>query len=105
VQVPVVLAAGMSAFNQQSSDPLTVGEQACALAGMLSFKLAHVQYLYKELRPRFEQPGPSRRVPDVASVEDVNLDMYARSKQQLKAIEEADRVLAEEEARKKRRNL
>jgi hypothetical protein len=41
----------------------------------------------------------------VASVEDVNLDMYARSKQQLKAIEEADRVLAEEEARKKRRNL
>lgn len=102
-QVPVFLAAGMAAFNSQAAEPLTIVEQGSMLAGFLSFKLAHVQYLYSQLRPKFEQPGPKRRVPDVSSVKDVQLDVYGRSTKPIRAIEEADRVLAEEEARKRNR--
>lgn len=69
----------------------------------MSFKLAHVQYLYSQLRPKFEQPGPKRRVPDVSSVQDVRMDVYGREIKPTRAIEEADRVLAEEEARKRNR--
>lgn len=101
MQVPVVLAAGIAAFNSQVTEPLSVLEQGSMLAGFLSFKLAHVQYVYSQLRPKFEQPGPRSRVPDVSSVEDLKMDVYGRSTKPIRAIEEADRVLAEEEARKR----
>lgn len=97
------MAAGIAAFNSQAAEPLTVVEQGAMLIGFLSFKLAHVQYLYSQLRPKFEQPPPQRQVPDVASVQDIQMDVYGRSTKPIRAIEEADRVLAEEEARKRNR--
>lgn len=73
------------------------------LLGFFSFKVAHVLLLYRELRPKFASEGPTRRIPRMDDVEDIDMDIYARGTPKLKAIEEADRVLAEQEAKKRKR--
>ena len=97
-QVPVALGLGIYAFNSQMSDSLTLTEEACVFGGFLSFKAAHVMYLYSQLRPSFGAKKERKR-PTFAEVPDIEFDMYGRVKAQPKAIEDADRALAEQKAR------
>jgi hypothetical protein len=98
LQVPVMLGVGMFAYNSQAAEPLTLAEEASLLGGFLSFKAAHIMYVYDQLRPRFgAKKTRIRRTFDDPPDE---FDMYARKQQQAKGVEEADRILAEEEARK-----
>lgn len=97
-QVPVALGLGIYAFNSQMSDSLTLTEEACIFGGFLSFKAAHVMYLYSQLRPSFGAKKERKR-PTFAEVPDIEFDMYGRVKAPPKVIEDADRALAEQEAR------
>jgi hypothetical protein len=97
-QVPVALAAGMYVYNTHAAEPLTLTEEASLFGGFLSFKAAHVLYIYQQLRPRFNKKP--RKRPTFDSVPDIEYDLYGREKVQAKGVQEAEKVLAQEEERK-----
>jgi hypothetical protein len=98
VQVPVALAVGVCMYNTQSGDHLTLEEEGSLLAGFLSFKLAHILYMYQELRPRFKKEAPPPRVITVDPPD--QFDLYGNPNAQPRGVQEAERVLAEAEARR-----
>ena len=96
--MPVALGVGVFLFNSQMDEPLTLTEEASVFGGFLSFKVAHVMYVYQQLRPRFGEKKARKR-PTFDHLPDVDVDMYGRAKVQPKAVEDADRHIAEQEAR------
>ena len=100
MKVPVVLAASIALFNAKSGDHLTLTEEACVLGGFLSYKVALVIKLWDDTRPRFAQAPVTR--PKWKVIDD-DLDMYGRTKTKSIGEQEAERVLAEEEAKKANR--
>ena len=76
--VPCVLVAGMAAINSSALHngqpaPISPVDEACAAAGFISFKMAHVVQIYKELGPKAlteaelarEPPPKYEDLPDV----------------------------------------
>lgn len=103
MQVPVALGVGVYTYNATAGTPLTLVEEASLAGGFLSFKAAHIMYLYDQLRPRLGAEPPKKAKRPTFDDTDDDFDMYARTKDKSAGVAEAERVLAEEEARKAQR--
>jgi hypothetical protein len=99
LQVPVVLAASMYVYNTLSAEPLAPVEEASLLGGFLTFKIAHIIYVYEQLKPKIGKRKQQKR-PNFDSVPDIDLDLYGRPKVPTQGVAEAERVLAEDEERR-----
>ena len=95
--MPIALAASIALFNAESGDTLTLTEEACVLGGFLSYKVALMLKVWDDLKPRFGKREARR--PKWKEIDD-DFDVYGRPKAKSLGLQEAERVLAEEEAKK-----
>eukprot|EP01025_Chloroclados_australasicus_P038001 TRINITY_DN3889_c0_g1_i1.p2 TRINITY_DN3889_c0_g1~~TRINITY_DN3889_c0_g1_i1.p2 ORF type:complete len:242 (+),score=27.62 TRINITY_DN3889_c0_g1_i1:65-790(+) len=77
--VPIALAMGIWAYNQNAEEPLSIVNEAAVLAGFLAYKGSLILRLWTELKPKVEEIKVPK--PTLRDVEEDKYDYYGNLRQ------------------------